>query len=971
MLFEDDTEKPANPKPATDTSTDDKSGDKDTDKVAEAVAGTAKNVASLSIPTILVALHQSALDHSKAAEKGVRIFNSAFDDKGDKSTLKSAGQHIISVIPEKPDIKFEKKDAIAILKEYVQWFVGPDLANKVNDSTVKQLDEAPNMKESTFHFMSFKRFLLEADSEKSAEDILGKEYAEEKKPEEKTTDKSAEEILDGDKKDDEKKDDSKKDDKTGDGKDGKKEDKAGKKANGYYIPYGMKIEGLKETALKDAMKKSAKTFFDDLTFTADGLFGGGDSFTVKDVKEKWNDAFGPVDPDDVVEKIRTQIEDISNPNTDRPTVQVRDKTTLISDLGKAITGKQKQMIDAAKYSIWIQLEEFDPKKPIFNRRVIADIVTSSIKGLWKKFKNEITADDVIYIENYADEHENTPALRELQQLIPHPTELVNQIEKAKNSNDAFEKIKTRMDKVQKHKQFRNSRLADACMEIWNQIKEKREKDSSAFSSATGNAKVEEFKAFIDHYKKAYEKFYDKKLDESINNLNKARYCIGLKDLILKDFLNEADSDDDKPKTQVNLEQIAKFSQEYISSSDISDPHSVIADNKLELQKICKILATPSNFIEQFGEFKYGILVDYTGQLRELHESVKDSILNILMGDMLYEDDPKDASDSKKDKDGDKKDKGKKKPSKKKTIIDDDSYVPPDPEKLRRILVKALEKNDVHEYADSLIEISAETLDESGSKPRSSPRFIFGQQNNDDMESKIEDEFTTKLQHIKINKDGDKGDLNKSVIGLFGPLEYIQSTLDKAGLYDQQIEQKMGENTFAFAVPIQLPLKDKNGKDATVPKANGKGTKKCKGTQGAQALNDDNTLAAMKAALDGHDIAAEVNNFFSYEKEAKDWPYFETNTPAKCKVFVGFIQPDEEDMDDSPEPSPTPTPTPTPPETDKTRKAYILPFGSSNTVVPDDIEDPDLEDDTPSGRTDLYLVPMKNMNYKDKEYNTYA
>jgi len=84
------------------------------------------------------------------------------------------------------------------------------------------------------------------------------------------------------------------------------------------------------------MKKFAKTLFDDMKITASGLFGGGDSFTVKDVKNAVNDIFGPIDPNDLVDKVEKEINNIRHPNTDAAQVQVRDKTTLISDLGKNI-----------------------------------------------------------------------------------------------------------------------------------------------------------------------------------------------------------------------------------------------------------------------------------------------------------------------------------------------------------------------------------------------------------------------------------------------------------------------------------------------------------------------------------------------------------------------------------------------------------------------------------------------------------
>ena len=75
--------------------------------------------------------------------------NSAIDDASGKSVLVSSGQHIISVVPTEATAKKEgdvpKNTAVEALKTYVQWFVGPDLAKKVNDKTVKSLTEAPDI----------------------------------------------------------------------------------------------------------------------------------------------------------------------------------------------------------------------------------------------------------------------------------------------------------------------------------------------------------------------------------------------------------------------------------------------------------------------------------------------------------------------------------------------------------------------------------------------------------------------------------------------------------------------------------------------------------------------------------------------------------------------------------------------------------------------------------------------------------
>jgi hypothetical protein len=61
-------------------------------------------------------------------------------------------------------------------------------------------------------------------------------------------------------------------------------------------------------------------------------------------------------------------------------------------------GKNKQKINSAEYSMYIHVDGDDLKEPYINRKVIANMVTLQIKGLFKKFKNMIKADDVIYIK---------------------------------------------------------------------------------------------------------------------------------------------------------------------------------------------------------------------------------------------------------------------------------------------------------------------------------------------------------------------------------------------------------------------------------------------------------------------------------------------------------------------------------------------------------------------------------------------
>jgi len=83
-------------------------------------------------------------------------------------------------------------------------------------------------------------------------------------------------------------------------------------------------------------------------------------------------------------------------------VQYYDKRTLTKYLGKKLDAKQKQKIDAADYSLCYKVEANDKTKKLINATVVADAITRSIKGLFKKFKNKVDAKDVILVNDYAE-----------------------------------------------------------------------------------------------------------------------------------------------------------------------------------------------------------------------------------------------------------------------------------------------------------------------------------------------------------------------------------------------------------------------------------------------------------------------------------------------------------------------------------------------------------------------------------------
>ena len=64
--------------------------------------------------------------------------------------------------------------------------------------------------------------------------------------------------------------------------------------------------------------------------------------------------------------------------------------------------KQKQKVKSADYSLCYKVEANDKSKKLINTTVVADFITRSIKGLFKKFKNAVKPDDVILVNDYSE-----------------------------------------------------------------------------------------------------------------------------------------------------------------------------------------------------------------------------------------------------------------------------------------------------------------------------------------------------------------------------------------------------------------------------------------------------------------------------------------------------------------------------------------------------------------------------------------
>lgn len=523
---------------------DEKKNDKDKEAQSDAP------VANLHVSQIIAALHQNAISKCKD-ELGdkFRIVNSAIDDAGNNPVLNSQGEHIISVIPTdnaaKKNIAVPLESAVAALKKYVHWFVGPDLAKKINEKNIgvlgdsndksntagksksvldKQDEQLHDLDESSRPFMTFSQFLREQD-EQDQDEQQKQEINKQSQEKDPSKPENKEQDSKQDKDQDKKKNPNAKLQKID------MSDTIYESQLGYYIVYEMKVEGLKKETKEDAMKSMRKSivnylgnFFDDVKITASGLFGGGESFTVKDVKDKLRNTFGPIDPDELARNVEERINKKFKGASPHADVEIKNKRTLIPDLGSFISGKEKQQIESADYSLWIKLDYTDPKKQVLNRGAIADIVQASITGLWKKFKNRIKADDVIYIKNYKDIHANTEKIKKLYNNTPSPNDIQARIDKARDLNDAVSKIKKMFERIISDKDRDDCDRAERCSQLWdNFYKENKLGDNEQIEKLknihNGSRKFKEyFKAFIEKYAKTYKETEDKELSESIHSV---------------------------------------------------------------------------------------------------------------------------------------------------------------------------------------------------------------------------------------------------------------------------------------------------------------------------------------------------------------------------------------------------------------------------------------------------------------------
>ena len=347
-----------------------------------------KDVASacdISINNIFAQLHEKAKNEAESAHTDYKIQNSAIENKD--GSFYGAGTHIIVASPAKEDGECTKQGALAILKTYVQWFSGPDIANKLTEDDLwpfsdeeqkkdskkdekKEAKKKPNAEgeeddkekaeESSSYIPSFKQFLLTEESEEGKDELKSKKEAKPAEDEENSS--------------------------------------------GYYIKYKLQIKGQPEKTLSDSLKNLGSEFIQSIGLAIGGDWRSGTSgkmHTIGGLVNALKDVFGKLDPDKVKSAYDEQLRE-KMPQTDAWT-EIFDTSTIALKCKKWLSSSDKSKLKNAELAICTKVTKTDASYKLFNPQAIADMLTKSISGLFKQFKNKVSPKDVILVNNYSDD----------------------------------------------------------------------------------------------------------------------------------------------------------------------------------------------------------------------------------------------------------------------------------------------------------------------------------------------------------------------------------------------------------------------------------------------------------------------------------------------------------------------------------------------------------------------------------------
>lgn len=369
-------------------------------------------VCSIDFKGIVVALHETALEKAQALGKEYTVQNSAIDGEGKDAKFYGAGSHIIAAIPKEnkglDKNKIPRKTAFAMLQEYIQWFVGPDLKAKLTEADLIPLPEEDSGKVEDTH-------KKKEDIEKSRGSAEGSEKVStaSKEKYKESIDRDFPtfsqylllEETPGDSdssgpQDQEANNSAAASSLEASGSSSESNDES---SSGYYVAYQLDIKpGDKGHPIADAFKKLGTDLLKGFGISVGSWRSGssGDVHTLGDLANSLADVFGKIDPKELETKVS---ENMSKKFKDGDfQVKIIDTKTIVSHLNKQLSGSDKQKIKSADMAVCTKVNKKDKSYKLYNKRGIADCITMSVSGIFKKVKNAVSEKDVILVNNYSE-----------------------------------------------------------------------------------------------------------------------------------------------------------------------------------------------------------------------------------------------------------------------------------------------------------------------------------------------------------------------------------------------------------------------------------------------------------------------------------------------------------------------------------------------------------------------------------------
>ena len=351
-----------------------------------------KPCCDVDVTGIFAANHQKAVKSGEDAAKEAKdltITNSALSEDGTK--LASAGEHIVCATLTKVDgddaeNSKTREVAFKVLAAYAKQFSGQDL----DQSKVYSLQEEGDQPKAPEP--EPKKEEPKDDTSDGGEISAGLNEAKKKSSIDPGQFKNADDLESGE----EKKKDASKDTNSDEQKQPTK--------LGYYFVYKLVVEGIKESAFADALKKMSTKVIDgfDMKVKFTSLFGGGgDELELSGKKmRQWFQA--DVDPDKLVNTFDDKVQKkFPSEKYGKLDTKIYDKNLMIKTLGGLVGAQDKKKILDADYSIAIKIPSSSKAREFIKPALIASLMNKAIAEVQpsRKGKNKISEKDIIVVSN--------------------------------------------------------------------------------------------------------------------------------------------------------------------------------------------------------------------------------------------------------------------------------------------------------------------------------------------------------------------------------------------------------------------------------------------------------------------------------------------------------------------------------------------------------------------------------------------